>query len=255
MYKIAICDSNKDDRESLYQLVQGYDPNASITILKKPDSLLKEIQRKGCIYDIVFIEVHFGTKDGIEIADYINHVNANTQIIFNTRDSQAICRAYGTKHAFYLLKDQWNLYLTDALDAAYHNIETQDTDKLVVSFNGAYTIIAQKDIFYLERSKRITMIITTDGTFKTSANFSELFKQLNDNFIVCHRSYMVNLAHITNFTRTNLQLSDHTFIPIGRTHYQQARSAFKNYLHSFLRIRPDMEKEEPSITAYSTPYS
>ena len=46
MYKIAICDSNKDDRESLYQLVQGYDPNASITILKKPDSLLKEIQRK-----------------------------------------------------------------------------------------------------------------------------------------------------------------------------------------------------------------
>ncbi|MEE1312613.1 MAG: LytTR family DNA-binding domain-containing protein [Lachnospiraceae bacterium] len=253
MYKIAICDSNKRDRESLYPLIHDYDPNASINIFKKPDTFLKEIQRKGCIYDIVVIEVHFGTKDGIQIADYINHVNVSTQIIFNTRDNDAICRAYSTDHAYYLLKDQWDLYLKSALDAAYKNIKQSDRDKLAVSFNGAYTIMKQQDIYYLERSKRITMIITSNGTYKTSANFSELAKQLNSHFIVCHRSYMVNLAHIKNFTRTNIQLSDETFISIGRTHYQQARSAFKNYLHSSLHVQTDTDKKKVEIPdAHST---
>ena len=253
MYKIAICDSNKEDRESLYQLIQNYDPNASINIFKKPDTLSKEIQRRGCIYDIVFIEVHFGTKDGIMIAEHINHINAYTQIIFNTRDSASICKAYGTHHAFYLLKDQWDSYLESALDTAYYNLRTTDSDKLVVSFNGAFTVIEQQNIYYMERSRRITMIMTSSGTYRTSANFSELSKQLNHHFIVCHRSYMVNLAHIKNFTRTNLQLFDNTFVPIGRTHYQQAKSAFKNYLHSSLHIQSNARRDDELLTTHSTP--
>ena len=234
MHKIAICDTNKDDREFLFRDIQNFDPAASITIFKKGDSLLKEISTKGCPYHIIFIEVDLGSKDGIAIAQKIHHINVTTQIIFITNNTESISRSYCVPHTFYLLKSQIGEYLPLALTHAYENIHNNNSDLLTVSFNGTVHILHQQDILYLERSKRITLIITSSGTYKTSASFVELANQLNETFIICHRSYMVNLSFIKSFSRTQLQLCDGTFISIGRTHYQQVRTAFRNFLNPTL---------------------
>ena len=45
-------------------------------------------------------------------------------------------------------------------------------------------------------------------------------------FVHCHRSYLVNLQHVSAITRTELIMDNGTQIPISRSSYKAVNQAF-----------------------------
>ena len=48
-------------------------------------------------------------------------------------------------------------------------------------------------------------------------------------FVQCHRSYLVNLAHIRRFTKNSLTMSNQKLIPVSQTYFTRLRTAFDGY--------------------------
>ena len=80
-------------------------------------------------------------------------------------------------------------------------------------------------IWYMEKNLRNTFLFTASETFQTSQKIEGLLEQLPPYFVICHRSYAVNLQVVQSVQRTELKLPDGTSLPIGRSHYEEVKRA------------------------------
>ncbi|MEI3415792.1 MAG: LytTR family DNA-binding domain-containing protein [Christensenellales bacterium] len=88
------------------------------------------------------------------------------------------------------------------------------------------------EILYVEARFHCIYISTTitSAPLKINANLSDIVSSLpQELFIPCHRSYIVNVAHIRLVTRTECLLSRNISIPISRTYTLSVNQAFDRY--------------------------
>jgi two-component system, LytTR family, response regulator len=72
------------------------------------------------------------------------------------------------------------------------------------------------DILYIESMKDYIKVFTTNGTLVTKQSISSVEEMLPDNlFVRVHRSYIVSLSNIKNFTSELIGIGD-TEVPIGK---------------------------------------
>ena len=88
------------------------------------------------------------------------------------------------------------------------------------------------EILYVEARSHCIYIstTTTSAPLKINATLSDIVSSLPPElFIPCHRSYIVNVAHIRLVTRTECLLSGNISIPISRTYTLSVNQAFDRY--------------------------
>ena len=88
------------------------------------------------------------------------------------------------------------------------------------------------EIRYIEaRAHNLYISTTTNPSpLKLNASLSDILSSLTSGiFILCHRSYVVNIAHIRMLTRTECLLSNNEKIPISRTYIAVINAAFDRY--------------------------
>lgn len=83
------------------------------------------------------------------------------------------------------------------------------------------------DIIFIQSRKRIIEISTQKNIYKTYMKISNIEKELNENFIRCHQSYIVNTSMIKNVYKNHLVLKNEDLIPISRK-YSQTSQFIKN---------------------------
>lgn len=88
--KLAICEDNPSHYEIIHTILQKYPPGAfEITHFTSGDEFLLAAAENGCPYSIVLTDIDLGsdTVNGISLAEKINHISPDTQIIL----SASIC--------------------------------------------------------------------------------------------------------------------------------------------------------------------
>lgn len=98
-----------------------------------------------------------------------------------------------------------------------HEKEALKTEFITVRANRANHQIKVNDIQYLESMGDYVQIHTNSRTVTTLENISSFDKSLPETFIRIHRSFIVNRNVISNFSRTNITISDQE-LPISRTY-------------------------------------
>lgn len=181
-------------------------------------------------YDIVLLDIDLGEDSGITLANMTNNLFPYTQIIYITAYANYASDVYETEHIYYIDKEQIDKYLPLALNKAINNIQKMKSQILSFSWKKQEFQISQKDILYIERKKRITYIITQSFTYQTPAKLNDLLLQLNDLFICCHNSYIVNLKQIAIIQRTDIILKNGTILPISRSHAKELKQAYNKFL-------------------------
>lgn len=181
-------------------------------------------------YDIVLLDIDLGEDSGITLANETNNLFPYTQIIYITSYINFISDVYETKHIYFIDKEQIDKYLPLALDKAIRNIQNIKSQVLNISWKKQEFQIAQKDIIYIERKRRITYIITQAFTYQTPHKINELLLQLNDLFVHCHNSYVVNLKQIALIQRTDIILKNGTILPISRSYAKGLKQAYNKFL-------------------------
>ncbi len=119
---------------------------------------------------------------------------------------------------------------TDVATAASGPSEALPRNDGFLSIKTGYKISLVKisDIVYIESEGEYVRLHLTDGS-----RVMTLFRLKNmesvlprDTFMRTHRSYIVNLAHISGYVKGRVYLSDTEYVPIGENY----REAFQRYI-------------------------
>ena len=227
--KLAICEDNPVHYNMIHTLLKKYLKDSfEVTHFTSGDEFLRVVEGEGCPYSIVLTDIDLGSDDlnGISLADKINHLSPDTQIIFISQYLQYATAVYETEHAYFIHKQQLEEYLPLALKAACRRLEKLHTQYLYFSGNSRNYQVLCSDILYLERNLRQTTLYTKSGTYTTKEKLTTLVERMKPDFCICHNSFAVNLRAVRTYSHKGIVLSDSTEIPVSRSYYQQFKDAF-----------------------------
>lgn len=136
-----------------------------------------------------------------------------------------------TVHSYWIFKPELVDHLNMAIERAVLHLNERKT-KLCLPQKDGVIVMKSKDIICLERDRRKTHITGEDQIYSVSWNLEQLLAKLPGSFILCHRSYIVNLDKVKMYKRTEFLMKNDLCIPIGRSFTTTVRKQFLAFIQN-----------------------
>ena len=163
---------------------------------------------------IVYIENNL---NNIMLAHDVQEYYPHIKVIFysdNLECAEDIFEAYPS----YFLKTPIKIHkMTSALERIKLTLDLDENQMLILKTCGEVRKIKYSSIIYMESIGRKIFIYTQDGEYIVNMTMQEMMCKLPDNFVLCHRSYIVNINKINSYKCDELQLVGGTLIPVSRS--------------------------------------
>ena len=110
----------------------------------------------------------------------------------------------------------------EQLPAVREQQESQRNVLWIKNREGTFRIPFEQ-IYYLEAREKKVFVRTRQEEFGVGETMERLAEQLPENFVRCHRSFVVNEEHITQIrlSESLLYLGKELFVPISRTYKER----------------------------------
>lgn len=178
--------------------------------------------------DILLLDIQMPELSGI---DFLKTISIQPATIFTTAYSEYAVTSYELDAVDYLLKpfafDRFMKAINKAIELITLKSEDNEVDKkenydFLVKGDQKIHKVAPDSILYIEGLKEYVSFYLKDQPRIVSLNsLTKLEKELTPfGLMRIHRSYIVNLEHVTAFEKHALWIND-TEIPIGKT-YREA---------------------------------
>ncbi len=231
---LAICD---DDPLLLHQLASIVDEYASARRLPLEYRLFDDAEamlQAAAIrpFTHYFLDVMMPRMDGITAAQEIRSFDEHAKLVFLTSFREYAYQGFRVRAFDYLLKP----VQPEALIAVLDRLETEEagSQAYITLQNGRSVFRLPYDrLAYLEVSQKKLHFHLTDGQIRQiPGTISSLEADLlaSPDFIKIHRSYIVNLRHISSLSPDGCVLASGDNLPISRLLYQQVRRQYISYL-------------------------
>ncbi|MGM9766788.1 MAG: LytR/AlgR family response regulator transcription factor [Candidatus Cryptobacteroides sp.] len=190
------------------------------------------------IVDVVFMEINLPDANGI---DFIRSLNAPQPIVvFTTNVTKYAIDSYKLDAAYYIVKPY-------VFDDFLHSVERVRMQYLLR--NGTLSIPAidyDDAIFFKSDYKIVRLSLNSlicvegmseylklhtdrkDDKLVILMSMKKLEERLPSSFMRIHKSYIINLKHITEVSRGRISLDNGMVIPIGEIY----KDAFQSYIES-----------------------
>ena len=150
--------------------------------------------------DVVFLDIEMPGLTGLECAKRISAMNPNVAILFATAHDEFMSDAFEVYAYDYLIKPFKTERVLQTLARIASSISEDHvlpkrvtTDRLTIKNREGLIFIQQEDIIFIERTDRISTILTIRGEYQTSESLNDLEQRLNPQiFLRSHRSYLIN---------------------------------------------------------------
>lgn len=232
--RILICDDDILITEQLTKYVREF---FSFKNLKQPEiisfdsgeALLQDTGAK----DIVFLDVEMPGISGIYTGKELKKENPNVIIFIVTSFAEYLDEAMRFHVFRYLSKPLDKQRLFRNLKDALQLYNTSVTKIPIETKSGVYSIFAS-DIICVEAQRRKVIVHTTIEDYESVHTIQYWVEKLSMNcFFQTHRSFIVNLEHVTNFDHTLIHLYHQQFSAyLTRRKYSQFKAAYLLYLES-----------------------
>lgn len=234
MYRIAVCDDNRELLEAAAEHLRTYFEKEEIvlSLFEDGETLLDSVKNKNCLYQLAILDIELGEMNGIEVGDELNRLLPDCQIIYLTGYLDYAPEVYSTRHTYYVYKPTMEKHLPLALEKAVAALEELEHGRLVLPQKNGQLMLEKREITYLERRLRTTTIYTTGEAAVTALPLDELLEMIGlPAFLRCHNSFAVNLDHAAAFRRESFLMKDGRIIPISHSYYAAVRERFRKYHH------------------------
>lgn len=224
--KIAICDDDIKIAEYIAHKINEYNSHHSVEIFNNSNSLISYLNNRENKVDLLFMDIVLDDENGIDIVSRIseNHPDILTVFItaFAEKFSEEIflkIKPYGYMHK--PIKDD---VLQHYLNSAKHDIELK-TRTLSVKIGLDSIDISFAKIIYVESEKRLSHIYVNgcEKPYDTYAKLDDIENNLDNGFIRCHKSYIVNVNYIKSIEKDCFALKDGKKISISKAMHSEAR--------------------------------
>ncbi|MBS5788212.1 MAG: response regulator transcription factor [Clostridioides difficile] len=232
MIKIAICEDEKETQLLIEDQLDNILKNINIEyeIQKYSsgeellDSNLKDI-------DILLLDIQMGQINGMDTARKIRELGNKMKIIFITSLIDYVQEGYEVRAYRYILKPIESKELKQHVITCIKEIETNKNKYIVIKNRSNTYKIYSNEIKYIEVQKKEMSIHTINKSFDVRYSLGKIEKDLNlDNFVRCHKSFLVNLSYVENIKLNIAILESGEEIPISRYRYKDVKEKFLKFL-------------------------
>lgn len=230
--RIAICDDEKGALDSLRAMVETSRFANQVHGFLSLEKLWDAIEF-GTHFDLVMLDIEWNLPhNGIDFASKLFPVTPNTQVIYVTGYNDRFSQKIFLKPANicgYLVKPVQEELLSQLLSKAWKKAEEWEEQKLLIQQKGVLHAIPLRKIYYLEsRGHQITVHTLEERTLCYD-RLESMKERLPENFLQCHKSYLVNLDNVRRIERNRMILKNEEEVPISKSRYAQTRSAYFRY--------------------------
>ncbi len=235
--RIAICDDRAEDCQALAALLQTEGKRLGLTPeIRVFDSAWKLLEAlKTEVFQVFFLDIYMPGLSGVEAARHIRGAFSDAAIVFTTTSSGHMLDGFDIGAVHYLLKPVDGRRVAQALSRCVQAAAKQQ--KYVLLPNGnARLQVALPSIRWIESINKDCLVNTMDEVLSLRAKLTELLPLLPaPGFLLCHRSFIVNLAHVAYIKDYDFVMRGGALVPIKRQERAQIRELFEDYCFSELR--------------------
>lgn len=241
--KIALCDDNPAELLQIKTIVQEFVRQKqavcpmSVHEFSSGSDLFLFTMKHGA-FDLVILDVIMPSLNGLELAAKLRARNDNCRIIFLTSSPDFAVDSYKVKAYYYLLKRAARSGLPALLNRALDDITQENVSSVVIKETGQWTRVALSSIQYVESvNHTVVFHLRNNETAVCFSRFSGFVETLlaDKRFVQCHRSFIVNMQHVTGITGKDFVLEDGVNIPISRNAYPQIKNAYLDYFFTKMK--------------------
>jgi two-component system response regulator LytT len=231
--RIALCD---DENSFLIQYDEFMDKLSSIVPKLEYDeilfgkSLLERYEIGNKPYDIIFLDIEMTDINGIEIAKRIRLFDENVIIVFVTNHTEYVYDSFEVGPFRFLVKPiEFNKF-KEVFMVSYEKI-LKNKRIIFITSERKSIHLSCNEIYYIESQKRLLLVHTANEIYRNYGKLESWIEKLYQNdFIMMHKSYLVNLNHVSEFKSSSVKLINGDIIPISENKHKYVKEEHIKYM-------------------------
>lgn len=205
MLSFVLCDDNKNILMKLEKMLESIliqnnlegDISCSVT---SPEDLIEYIENNK--FDVVILDIDLKSKiSGMNLANAIRKINKKAYIIFTTAHLEYSLIAYKYKTFDFLPKPVTLERLEETILRLFDDISGETS--IFLRLHNKKFLIKNDDILFIQKQGKKAIFKTTGKDFEYNSSFNDILQDLPQNFVRCHKSYIVNLNKISYIESNN----------------------------------------------------
>lgn len=233
MIRIAVCDDSPAFLCQTKSMIDQWDAPAARSIVtdlfEDGDALLSAHNKHP--FDIIFLDVVMPLLNGIDTARELREKDKTVKLVFLTSSREFAVDSYTVKASNYLIKSENPDRLYACLDELISEVQSITKGVIIKGIDATHRI-ALSDIEHVEAQLKHVVFFLKGNRRIESAEPLYRYEHtllLDDGFFKCHRSYIINIHHIDNYSHCEIVTRSGHHIPISR-------SCHKSFEDSYFRV-------------------
>ena len=233
MLNFVICDDNLNILNKISTILENvftkYNYDASISFKTTDANQLLTYVDSNKI-DVLILDINLqSSKTGLDLARIIREKYKNIYLIFTTGHIEYVMLAYKYKTFDYIVKPFSSERLEETIIRLFDDINGLPSK--YIKIDNKNTIIDEDEIEFIKRDGMKVIFHTSFHDYDTYSSFNKLQEVLPNNFIRCHKSYVINANNIKNidFVESKIYFKNGNFCKIGPKYKKTMMEVLKNY--------------------------
>ncbi len=231
---IVICDDDEsciiNTKTNIEHWIEERSRNDEIIVFNNGDDLLDHLSKNKA--DLVFLDIMMPFLDGMETAHLIRERSIDVNLIFLTSTPDFAIESYDVNASGYMLKPIIYEKMAHLLDRMVVK-SAEKSATITIKTNSGYRSLEIPKIECLEAQGKNVVFHMSDGTTAEAigkfSSYEEILMKENV-FFKCHRSYILGLGHINNFSSAEATTVSGLTCPIARGLGQAFKDAYFRFM-------------------------
>ncbi len=227
--RIALCDDLTIERQQVIGALHSVITDFTVDEFEDGNELIKS--HKTLPYDLIMLDILMPAISGMDTAAILRKTDTTTPIVFVSTSEEFGVMSYRVLAFDYLLKP----IDKEQLKACMKRLFVQQKRRkqyITITYSGIETKILLSNIQCIESNLRKVIFTLTENQpieiVGKLTDFEEFL--LMHGFCRCHKSYLVNMAHIDILKGDMFYLTSGKTVKISRAYLPSAKKAYFDYL-------------------------
>ena len=168
--------------------------------------------------------------NGVTLAKNIRKKQIHCEIIFVTILKEYVLNAFEVEAVDYIYKPIDMQRLQNAIQRAVKKLQKQQQKSLLIQTKYFTQNINISQIYYVEVINRKIYVHTKNETIEYYGKLEQVQKQLDERFIKCHRSYIINMDYFYQYQNNIITLQNGQTVPVSRLRQKELLDAMLQYM-------------------------
>lgn len=214
--KFVICDDDKIFLNGFKNELLKTDSSLDVVCFDNSKQMFEYIKTEHGSIDAAFIDIRLSDSNGIDLAQQLSNNYPDIKLIFITGFGKEYFEEIFLKvRPFAILqkpiKSDYLLKHINEIKAS-QNIKQQ---KLIIKINRSNLSLDFDKVVYIESDKRKAHIHTKDDVFTVYEKLDDIQNRLNETFVRCQKSFIVNLCNVSKLESNCFVMADNKKISIS----------------------------------------